>query len=187
MSWVRRGLQWSTLCVGYLVSGQVRVKDVVLRLHSHMARVSAVCEAFLIRRELVRRSIVVEHRVSPPAGFRKSLAVFFYDESLLKDVWHIHRELGLRALLRLPLELHDHGAFGENLAVARNAGFERIDHGRVGDDDLKHFVGASGRDDRPVLVSVEVGETRFRLGISASTCPARKRLRRRGRRPRLRQ
>jgi hypothetical protein len=29
----------------------VRVEDVVFRLHSHMARVSAVCEAFLIGRE----------------------------------------------------------------------------------------------------------------------------------------
>src|SRR4051812_39403519 len=35
-----------------------------------------------------------------------------------KDVRHIHSELGLRALLRLPLELHDHGAIRESLAIA---------------------------------------------------------------------
>src|SRR5271165_2953614 len=81
----------------------VRVKDVVLRLHSHMARVSAVCEAFLIRRELVRCSIVIEHCVTPPAGFWESLAVLLHDKSLLKDVWHINGELSFRAFLRLPL------------------------------------------------------------------------------------
>src|SRR5271165_7297177 len=81
----------------------VRVEDAVLRLHSHMARVPAVCEAFLIGRELLRRSIVVEHRVSPPAGFRESLAVLFHDKSLLEDVWHIYGELSVLAFFRLPL------------------------------------------------------------------------------------
>jgi len=37
-----------------------------------------------------RCSFVVEHRASPPAAFRKSLAVLFDDESPGKDVWHIH-------------------------------------------------------------------------------------------------
>ncbi len=37
-------------------------------------------------------------------------------------------------------------------------GTKCIDHGRVGDDHLEHFVGPGGRDHRPVLVSPEVGE-----------------------------
>src|SRR5580658_8139307 len=69
----------------------VWVKDVVLGLHGRMARVSAVCGAG-IGRELVRRGFVVEQRVSPSAALRKSLAVLFHDESLGKDVWHIHDE-----------------------------------------------------------------------------------------------
>src|SRR5271170_6854773 len=80
----------------------VRVEDVVLRLHWRMARVSAVREAFGVGGELVRGSIVVEDSVSPPAAFRESLAVLFHDESLLKDVWHVHDEGGLGALLGLP-------------------------------------------------------------------------------------
>src|SRR6266403_3754511 len=123
-----------------------------------MARVSAVGGALSIGRELVRCGFVVEHRVSPSAALRKSLAVLFDDESLGEDVWHIHDERGLRALLRLPLELYDHGAIRERLAVARNAGLVRLDHGRIGDDYLEHFVGPGGRDRRPVLVSPEVGE-----------------------------
>jgi hypothetical protein len=59
--------------------------------------------AFEIGRQLVQCSFVVEHRVSPPAAFRKSLAVLFDDESLGKDVWHIHDKRRLSALLRLPL------------------------------------------------------------------------------------
>src|SRR6202043_899366 len=39
-----------------------------------------------------------------------------------------------------------------------NAGLVRLDHGRIGDDDLEHFIGPGGRDHRPVLVSLEVGE-----------------------------
>src|SRR5271154_297816 len=84
----------------------VRVEDVVLRLHWRMARVSAVGEAFGVGRELVRCGFVVEHRVSPPAAFRKSLAVLFHDENLTEDVWPLDDERGLRALLQLPLELH---------------------------------------------------------------------------------
>src|SRR5580658_2276988 len=136
----------------------VRVEDVVLRLHRRMARVSAVGEAFGIGRELVRCDVVVEHRVSPPAGFRKSLAVFFHHEGLGKEVWHVHGELGLRTLLLLPLELHDHGALRERLAVAGNTGLVRRDHLRIGDDYLKYFVLPRGRDHWPVLVSSEVGE-----------------------------
>ena len=47
---------------------------------------------------------VVEHRVSPPAAFRKSLAVLFHDEGLGKDVWHLHDERGLRPIMEI-LEL----------------------------------------------------------------------------------
>src|SRR5580704_3969357 len=107
----------------------VRMEDVVLRLHGHMARVSAV-RGTGIGRELVGCGFVVEERVSPSAAFRKSLAVLFDDESLREDVWHIHDEWGLRALLRLPLEFRDLGAIRERLAVARNAGLVRLDHGR---------------------------------------------------------
>src|ERR1700688_605983 len=124
----------------------VRVEDVVLRLHRRMARVSAVRGAIGIGRELVRCGFVVEHRVSPPTAFRKSLAVLFHEERLGKDIWHIHHEGCLRALLRLPLEFRDHGALRERLAVSRNAGLVRFDHGRVSDDDLEHFVGPGRRD-----------------------------------------
>src|ERR1700758_3144466 len=55
----------------------VRVKDVVLRLHSRMARAAAVREAFGVRRELVRRSIVVEHCVSHPPPFFGNLLLSF--------------------------------------------------------------------------------------------------------------
>src|ERR1700688_1932868 len=136
----------------------VWVEDVVLRLYWRMARVSAVRRTFGIGGELVRCGIVVEHRVAPPAAFCKSLAVLFHDESFLKDVWHIHNEGSLRALLRCPLELHDHGAVRERLAVARNAGLERLDHGRIANDHFEPFVGSGRRDDCPVLVSLEIGE-----------------------------
>src|ERR1700689_5199642 len=81
------------LCAGHLMSRGargstllVRMEDVVLRLYDRVARVSAVREAFGIDRELVRCRIVVEHRISPPAGFGESLAVFFHDESLGEKV-----------------------------------------------------------------------------------------------------
>ena len=61
-------------------------------------------------------------------------------------VWHIHGELGLRALLLLPLELYDHGAFWERLAIARNACLVRGDHLRIGDDYFEYFVLPGGRD-----------------------------------------
>src|SRR6266404_9565292 len=111
----------------YLMPGRrgstllIRVEDVVLGLHGHMARVSAVRGAG-ISSELVGCSFVVEHRVSPSAGFRKSLAVLFHQESLGKGVWHIHDERCLGALLGLPLEPGDFEAIRERLAVARNAG-----------------------------------------------------------------
>jgi hypothetical protein len=112
-----------------------------------------------------------------PLLFGNLLLSFSIGESLLEDVWHIHGEGGLRALLRLPLELDDLGAIRERLAVARNAGLVRLDHRRVGDDDLEHFVGAGGRDDRPVLVSPEVGERdsaqRFQRVLVLRAPPAR--------------
>src|ERR1700677_4753412 len=111
-----------------------------------------------IGRELARWDIVVEHRVSPPAGCRKSLAVLFHDESLGKEVWHIHIELCLRALLLLPLQLHNHGAIRKSLAAAGNAGLECVDHCRIGDDHFLYWALLGGRYDSPVLVSPEIGE-----------------------------
>src|ERR1700738_3471710 len=105
-----------------------------------MGRGSTVWGTAGIGRKLVRCGFVVEHRVSPSAAFRKSLAVLFDDEGLGKDVWYIADEGGLRALLRFPLELRDLGAIRERLAVAWNAGLVRRDHGRIGDDHLEHFV-----------------------------------------------
>jgi len=136
----------------------VWVEDVVLRLHRRMTRVAAIREAFGIGRELIRCGFVVEHRVSPAATFRKSLAVLFHDESLAEDVWHLDDERGFSALFVLPLELHDHGAIGKRLAVARNAGLECLDHRGIGHDYLEYVVGPGGRDVGPVLVSLEVGE-----------------------------
>src|SRR5580658_1510710 len=134
------------------------MEDVVLRLDRRMARISAVRRAFGIGRELVRCGIVVEHSVSPPAAFRKSLAVLFHHESLGKDVWHFHGKRGLGALLQLPLELDDHGPLREGLAVTGYAGFIRVDHRGIRDDHLEYFGGSGGGDVSPVLVSPEVGE-----------------------------
>src|SRR3954470_2810749 len=135
----------------------VRVEDVVLRLHGHMARVSAVRGAG-IGREIVGCGFVVEQGVSPSAALRKSLAVLFDDEGLREDIRHIHDERRLRALLRLPLKLHDLGAIRERLPVVRNAGLVGLDHGRIGHDQLEHLVGPGGRDHRPILVPPEIRE-----------------------------
>src|SRR6202142_1418466 len=86
----------------------VPVEDVVLRFHSRMTRISAVCGAFGVGSERDRRSVVVEHRISPAAAFRESLAVLLHHKSLCKDIGDIDRERRFRALLRLPLELRDH-------------------------------------------------------------------------------
>src|SRR6202011_2475611 len=59
----------------------VRVEDVVLRLHGHMADVSAVGFG-LVGRHLAGRDVMVEERVSPAAAVRKSLAVLFDEEGL---------------------------------------------------------------------------------------------------------
>ena len=53
----------------------------------------------------------------------------------------------------------------EGLAIARCAGFERLDHNRIGDDHLERFFGPGGREHGPILVSPEVGE-----GDSARRC-----------------
>src|SRR5258708_16034368 len=107
----------------YLMPGKrgstllIRVEDVVLGLHGDMARVSAVRGAG-ISSELVGCSFVVEHRVSPSAGFRKSLAVLFHQESLGKGVWHIHDERCLGPLLVLPLDLFIFHAILQRLSFA---------------------------------------------------------------------
>src|SRR5439155_11967163 len=49
----------------------VGMKDVVLGLHGHMARMSAV-RGTRVGRELVGCRLVVEERVSPSAGLRKA-------------------------------------------------------------------------------------------------------------------
>src|SRR5580692_1093563 len=134
------------------------MENVVLRLHRRMARISAVRGTFGIGRELIGCGVVVEHRVSPSAAFRKSLAVLFHHESLGKDVWHFHGERGLRALFQLPLELDDHGPLRERLAVTGDAGFIRVDHRGIRDDHLEYFGGSGGGDVSPVLVSPEVRE-----------------------------
>src|ERR1700719_1627221 len=123
-----------------------------------MACVSAVLRTFCIGREFIGCGVVVEHRVSPSAAFRKSLAVLFHHESLGKDVWHFHGERGLRALLQLPLELDDHGPLRERLAVPADAGLIRVDHRGIRDDHLEYFGGSGGGYVSPVLVSPEVGE-----------------------------
>src|SRR5205085_3175405 len=58
----------------------VRVEDVVPRRDGYMARVSAILKRRRIGGELVRCEVVVEHRVSPAAGFRKSLAILLHHE-----------------------------------------------------------------------------------------------------------
>src|SRR4029077_12876560 len=93
----------------------------------------------------------------PTTAFRKSLAVLFHEKCLREYIWHIDDERSLGALLRLPLELRDLGALRERLAVARNSTFECLDDGWIADYHLEH-VGLGGRDHRPVLVSLEVGE-----------------------------
>jgi len=74
---------------------------------------------------------------------------------------HAIRELAGLGLLDPDLalvQLHDLGAFGEGLAVAGRAGLVGCDHLGIGDDDLEHLVRAGGRDHRPILVALEIGE-----------------------------
>ena len=61
-------------------------------------------------------------------------------------------------ILRFPLKFHNSGAIRERVAIARSAALVRLDHSRIGDDYFEHFVGPSGGNYRPVLVSLEVGE-----------------------------
>src|ERR1043165_10294933 len=103
------------------------MEDEILALLLHMAGVAAVGGSVLVGRPLLRRRVIVEERVSPAAGLRKPLAVLLDDESLREDVRHIDGERRLGALLRLPLQLRDLGAFGKKLAVARNAGLVGLD------------------------------------------------------------
>src|SRR3954464_3006004 len=115
----------------------VGVEDVVLCLYRHMASVPAIRGAG-IGRELV--GFVLEQRIPPSTAVRKSLAVLLHHESLCEYIRHIHHERGLRALLRLPLELHDLGAIRESLAVAWNASFVSVYHDGVGDDPLEPLI-----------------------------------------------
>src|SRR5262245_3999252 len=117
----------------------IRVEDVVLALHRHMACVPAVGGGG-VSGKLTARGIVVEQGVSPAARRWKPSAVLFDDECLREDIRHIHDEGGLRALLRLPLQLRDLGPFREGLAVAGNASLVGVDHRRVGYDDLEYLV-----------------------------------------------
>src|SRR6185369_1308308 len=64
----------------------VRVKNVIFRLHDGVAGDSTIRQAVRIGSKPVRHWFVVEHRISPSAACRKSLAVLFHDESLTKDV-----------------------------------------------------------------------------------------------------
>jgi len=101
-----------------------------------------------------------------PALFRKSLAVLFDDESLFKRrVGHIHDKGGFPcSFFGFPLELRDLGAIRERLAVARNTGLICLDHRRIGDNHLEHFVGPCGRDHRPSPRIPGSRRTRFPLG-----------------------
>src|ERR1700690_4374707 len=119
----------------------VRVEDVVLRFHWRMARISAVWGAFGVGSERVRRSVVVEHRISPAAAFRESLAVLLHHKSLRKDIGHIHGERRFRAFLRLPLEFRDHVAIRKWRAVSQHSGLKHLDHRWIADDYLKDFLG----------------------------------------------
>ena len=52
--------------------------------------------------EFVRRGVIVEQRVSPAAGIRKSLAVLLDDEGLREDVRHIHDEWSFKKSTEAP-------------------------------------------------------------------------------------
>src|SRR5262245_30147069 len=77
----------------------VRMEDVVLVLHRHMAHVPAVGLGRVGRHPAVR--FMVEDRVSPATGLRKALAVLLHDEGLRGRIRHLHLEGSLRALLQL--------------------------------------------------------------------------------------
>src|SRR3954463_12501659 len=80
----------------------VRMENVVLRFHGHVARLSAVLKRG-IWCELVRWSVIVEHGVSPSPGLRESLAVLLHYESLLKHIGNTHCKGRFRALFLRPL------------------------------------------------------------------------------------
>src|SRR6202171_5675014 len=131
----------------------VRVKDVVLCFHSHMTCVSAVGMSRGIGGELAGCGVIVEHRVSPAAGLRKSFAVLLHYESLLKDIGHVHHEWRFRALLRLPLQFHDPGPIRKEAPVSGRSAFVRLDHFWVADNYLKDFFLMGERAPRAAPVS----------------------------------
>ena len=136
----------------------VRMEDVILRGHFDVARVAAVGDAGGVGAVGIRGRVVVDQRIAPAAAPGKALAVLLDHEGLREHVGHVDDERRLGALLELPLQLGDLGAFRERLAVAGNARLVGLDHDGIGHDHLQHLVGARAGYHRPVLVTPEVGE-----------------------------
>jgi hypothetical protein len=141
--------------------------------------VSAVCGAFGIGR-LVRCGFVVENRVFPPPLLGNRLLSFSLTKAWVKTSRTSRTKGGFRALFRVPLELHDHGAIQRWLA--RNAGFDRLIMVELATITLSTSSVRAQETTAPVLVSPEVGERDSARAISASTFPTRKRPWLRGRR-----
>ena len=94
-------------------------------------------------------------------GVRKSLAVFFDGRNCLKSVRHLHGVRRPGIPFHAPLDLHDLGAFGKELAIGGKSLAVCIHHHVIGDDHFQLGVSLADRDNLPVLVSFEIGKCQF--------------------------
>src|SRR5579863_4460217 len=101
-----------------------------------MTCIPAIRGAGFVRAESARCRVIVELRITPSAGGRKSLAVLLHEEQVGQRVGHEHGKLCFGALLWLPLDLCDPGAVRKRLAVARNSGLEGRNYRGIAED---HF------------------------------------------------
>src|SRR5579871_6982371 len=136
----------------------VRVEDVILNLHFHMAHVPTSGGAGFIGRESGRRRVIVKLGVSPSAGLREFLAVLLHEEKVCQGVRHVYDKRRFGALLWFPLDLCDLRALREWLAVPRNTRFESGNYRGIAEDYFQPVVGLGGGDESPVLVTLKVRE-----------------------------
>jgi hypothetical protein len=136
----------------------VRHKNVILLLHTCVARKAATDGAGRFGLERVRREIIVKRGVRSSLRVRESPAVLFDEENVLQGVRHPHEKRSLRICFRFPFDLCNLGAVRKMLAVARNAGPVSVDHYGVGDHHLQQRFSLTDGDNLPVLIPSKVRE-----------------------------
>src|SRR5262245_22219385 len=107
-------------------------EHIVPRLHDRVARKPALGIVRLRRKarhiagsERLGCSVIVEHRESPTAAVREPLGVLHHEVDIGERVRH-GRIPRILALFRYLMDLRHLRAVGDGLAVAGNAGFERL-------------------------------------------------------------